>query len=61
LAIECSTRLIFVCIADEAEYLERTSKAEAAVTNSDNEQTRTLVGGVILSKEKKLKLCENCP
>ena len=76
-ALECSTRLIYVCIADEAEkkvrvkeffhdlqeveYLERTNKAEAAVTNSDKEQTRTLVGGVVLSKEKELKLREKWP
>ena len=76
-ALECSTRLIYVCIADEdkkkvrvreffhdlqeVEYLERTSKAETAVTNSDNEQTRTLVGGVVLSKEEEVKLREKWP
>jgi hypothetical protein len=76
-ALECSTRLIYVCIADEAEkkvrvreffhdlqeveYLERTSKAETAVTNSNNEQTRTFVGGVVLSKEDELKLRKKWP
>lgn len=76
-ALECSTRLIYVCISDkeereirvreffhdlqEVEYLERTSKAVKAVNNTHNEQTRTLIGGVVLSKEDELRLREKWP
>lgn len=76
-ALECSTKLIYVCIADDVEkkvrireffhdlqevdYLERTIKAEIAVDNSDDEQTRILLSGVVLSKEYEFNLREKWP
>jgi hypothetical protein len=76
-ALECITRLIFVSIADEAEKkirireffydldevesLERTNKAEVVVNNSDDELTRTLIGGVVLTQGEEFKLREKWP
>ncbi|WOC79104.1 DUF5677 domain-containing protein [Stutzerimonas frequens] len=76
-ALECATRFLFVSIApveergqrideytvllNEIEDLQRSERAKPFATRSTNEDTKMLIGGVVLSPEREAEFREKWP